>query len=161
MVEPKFRSRSRKRIKRVTPGGRRVTRYESPKTGKGKCGRCGRILSWSAERVYGGVLCGSCVGSLFRYVTMSEAKFTNPNLKNIEVHRDLTLERFLPVGWWANVSGGKITLKKESKKFEKKKSKPEAKTEKPVKNKSSAKKQKAEDKVKKKGKVKKTKKGAK
>lgn len=83
MVRPALRSRSLRRVKRRTPGGRVVTLYEKRKPGPARCARCGRPLagvpryrpnvirnmsktSKRPERPYGGVLCPSCLAELLR-----------------------------------------------------------------------------------------------
>ncbi|MCE4627808.1 MAG: 50S ribosomal protein L34e [Desulfurococcales archaeon] len=83
MVRPALRSRSRRRVKVRTPGGRQVTHYEKRKPGPARCARCGRPLAGvprlrpnrlrrmsktakRPERPYGGVLCPSCLAELLR-----------------------------------------------------------------------------------------------
>ena len=83
MVRPALRSRSLRRIKVVTPGGRRVVHYERRRPGPARCARCGRPLNGvprlrpsrlrklsktakRPERPYGGVLCPSCLAELLR-----------------------------------------------------------------------------------------------
>ena len=83
MVRPALRSRSLRRIKVVTPGGRNVTHYERRKPGPARCARCGRPLNGvprlrpsqlrklsktakRPERPYGGVLCPRCLAELLR-----------------------------------------------------------------------------------------------
>ena len=77
MVQPKFRSRSLRRVKVKTPGGRNVVHFERRKSGKPQCAMCGDNLKGVArgivasvkklaktqrrpERPYGGVLCCKC-----------------------------------------------------------------------------------------------------
>jgi large subunit ribosomal protein L34e len=77
MVQPKFRSRSYRRVFKRTPTGKNVLTYVRRKTGKAQCKDCGRVLSGVAsgisnlvkkmsktqrrpERPYGGVLCNVC-----------------------------------------------------------------------------------------------------
>ena len=152
MVRRYLRTRSRKRVKVRTPGGRMVLHYKKEKAGKTPCGRCGKPLNGvpnlnpsemkgvsPSDRVpsrpYAGVLCNRCLSNLVRYTTRFEVKYSNPDFKKLELHRDLTLERFLPIGWHANVSkgvvrkekaataseaGGKTVKKKEKKKTQQK-----------------------------------------
>ena len=77
MVEGRLKSRSYKRKKIRTPGGRLKTVYTRKKPGKAQCGECGRPLagvprakekelkklpksSRRPERPFGGVLCSIC-----------------------------------------------------------------------------------------------------
>ncbi|MFW6014061.1 MAG: 50S ribosomal protein L34e [Nanoarchaeota archaeon] len=77
MPQPRFRSRSLRRVKVTTPGGVTKTVYKRRKPSKPKCGECKRPLTGTArelpskmrnisksskrpERPYGGVLCSSC-----------------------------------------------------------------------------------------------------
>lgn len=77
MPRPSQRSRSLRRLKRTTPGGRRVIRYERRKNSPAKCAVCGKTLSGvpigrdseirnlpktrkRPERPYGGNLCSAC-----------------------------------------------------------------------------------------------------
>ena len=124
MTSPRHRSRSVKKRKVRMPGGNTLTHYRKGKPSKHKCGRCGKILPGvpsknrsdakkmkKSERIpsraYAGNLCNECVDSLVRYRTRFEAKFGYPDFSDLELRRDLTLERFLPRGWWQEVSGGK------------------------------------------------------
>ncbi len=78
MVQPKFRSRSLRRVYVRTTKGKSVIHYERRKPGKPQCSDCGDYLKGVAsgitfkvkklsktqrrpERPYGGVLCGSCM----------------------------------------------------------------------------------------------------
>lgn len=73
-----YRTRSWRRVKRVTPGGRLVVHYEKRKPGKAKCAICGTELHGvpalrpsklgklaktekRPERPYGGVICPKCL----------------------------------------------------------------------------------------------------
>lgn len=122
MVKPMLRTRSRKRVQKRTPGGRVVTHYKAEKAKAKTCARCGEALSGVANatnselsklsksekiptRAYAGVLCQGCVESLYRYSTRLEVKYTNPEYSDIEITRDLTLEKFLPRGWFKKLSG--------------------------------------------------------
>lgn len=77
MPQPRFRSRSYRRIKVTTPGGVNKTTYKPRKPTKAICGSCGGVLPGVAreipsvmrnipkssrrpERPYGGVLCSKC-----------------------------------------------------------------------------------------------------
>lgn len=121
MVKPMLRSRSKKKVQRRTPGGRTVTHYKKKKPAKQKCGRCGRLLSGvpntipsevrklsKSERVptrpYAGVLCAKCVEDLVRYTTRFEVKFNYPEFSGMDLMRDLTIEKFLPRGWFDSIS---------------------------------------------------------
>lgn len=132
MVRRSLRTRSVKKVKVATPGGRNVTHFRSEKPGKGVCGRCGGQLSGvslgsatearnmpasskAPARPFGGVLCSDCLDELVRYVTRMEVKNIVPDYTELNVQRDLTLEKFLPGGWYGGVSKGAI-LKKVSKK---------------------------------------------
>jgi len=99
MVSPAKRSRSVKKIKKRTPGGRTVTHYRGGKARKASCGRCAGLLDGSPERLYGGVLCSGCLTELLRYVTRFEAKYGVEGFEDLPIARDLTLEKFLPRGW--------------------------------------------------------------
>ncbi len=76
MPEPRFRSRSLRRVKKKLPGGKTITRYEKRKPKVAKCARCKKELKGVArerpykmqklgskkkvERPYGGYLCSKC-----------------------------------------------------------------------------------------------------
>ncbi len=77
MPQPRYKSRSYRRIKVTTPGGVNKTVYKPRKPQKSKCGSCGNVLPGVArestskmrnipktakrpERPYGGVLCTKC-----------------------------------------------------------------------------------------------------
>jgi len=64
------------------------------------------------ERPYGGLLCPGCVDALVRYVTRMEVRHMKPGFEDLDLARDLTIEKFLPRGWWATVSSGKKLPKK-------------------------------------------------
>lgn len=117
MVAPRYRSRSKKRRQVRIPGGKTVIRYKRKKPSRNHCGRCGKPLSGVPnyipsemgklgkskkipERPYAGVLCNECVERLFRYKTRFEVRFKYPEFKDMELKRDLTIERFLPITWW-------------------------------------------------------------
>ncbi len=77
MSQPRYRSRSYRRIKITTPGGVNKTVYKARKPKKPSCGSCGAKMpgvvrelpakvrnipktSRRPERPYGGVLCSKC-----------------------------------------------------------------------------------------------------
>jgi large subunit ribosomal protein L34e len=117
MVAPMYRSRSKKRRQVRTPGGKTVTHYKRKKPKENHCGRCGKPLQGVPnyipsemkelgksekvpERPYAGVLCTGCVEKLIRYKTRFEVKSKYPEFKDLDVVRDLTIEKFLPAAWW-------------------------------------------------------------
>jgi large subunit ribosomal protein L34e len=87
MVSPRRRSRSLKRIKIRTPGGKSVVHYERSRKTIARCGRCGaqlngvprdvrdlRNLSKSSKRpnrAFGGVLCHKCLEEIYREIIRS------------------------------------------------------------------------------------------
>ncbi len=128
MVEPSKRTRSTKKVKVRTPGGKTTTHYRGEKTKDATCGRCQKPLSGVATdtatkmksmaksskvpaRPYAGILCPQCLDTLIRYVTRFEVKYTFDKFKDLEIERDLTLEKYLPRSWYDNVIVGKITRK--------------------------------------------------
>ncbi|MEA3255668.1 MAG: 50S ribosomal protein L34e [Candidatus Altiarchaeota archaeon] len=121
MVKPMLRSRSKKKVQRRTPGGKTVTHYKKKKPGKQHCGRCAKILTGvpntipskvrelsKSKRVptrpYAGVLCAKCVEDLIRYTTRFEVKYGYPEFSEMELRRDLTIEKFLARGWFDSMS---------------------------------------------------------
>lgn len=92
------------------------------KTKKKRCARCKKTLGGVAygsssqirklpkskkvpERKYAGILCANCLENLLRYKVRFEAKFSYPEkFKELELRRDLTLEKFLPQGWYSELS---------------------------------------------------------
>ncbi|MCK4927724.1 MAG: 50S ribosomal protein L34e [Candidatus Aenigmarchaeota archaeon] len=77
VMEPRFRSRSFKRIKRSLPGGSNVIHYRRKGVSKAHCASCGTVLpavptgkdaqiaklaktEKRPERPFGGVLCSKC-----------------------------------------------------------------------------------------------------
>ena len=81
MPEPRYRSRSLRRIYTKTPGGKTVVHYKRRKPSKAKCGKCGSLLKGVVrerpykmmkmcktkkrpERPYAGVLCSRCLRKL-------------------------------------------------------------------------------------------------
>ena len=128
MVRPSMRTRSRRKVKLTTPGGRAVTHFRRKKAGKATCGRCGRPLQGVASgspteirglsrssripaKPYAGVLCPGCLDALLRYVTRMEVQHAVPEFSDLNLQRDLTLEKFLYRGWWADVTAGKVKRK--------------------------------------------------
>lgn len=78
MPRPTLRSRSLRRVKVRTPGGRLVIHYERRKPGPARCAICGAVLGGvprerpsrlrklahterRPERPYGGVICPRCL----------------------------------------------------------------------------------------------------
>ncbi|MBD3387906.1 MAG: hypothetical protein GF416_02555 [Candidatus Altiarchaeales archaeon] len=133
MVAPSKRTRSTKKVRRKTPGGKNTTLFRRAKSAKPRCGRCGKQLSGMASgtatemksfnksskvpaRPYAGVLCTDCLDGLVRYVTRMEAKHKESAFADLNLQRDLTLEKYLPRGWWGEVSAGKVSVKKDGKK---------------------------------------------
>jgi len=148
MVMRRLRGRAVKKTKVAVPGGRTVTHFKERKTGKNVCGRCGRPLGGTPSdapvevgklahsekapaRKYAGILCGNCVESLVRYVTRFEVKFNYPEYRELPLTRDLTIERFLPAGWWDTVQKPRAEKKKKPRKLKVEKAEKKAK-EKPA-----------------------------
>jgi ribosomal protein L34E len=154
MVKPGMRTQAVKKVKRRTPGARTVTHFRRGRASRIKCGRCGRGLSGVAyspagirktpkgsrtpTRPHAGVLCGSCLDALVRYATRMEVKYTNPEYADLDFRRDLTLEKYLPRGWFQQISSGKRWQKSRKKKSFKKTD--DSKTKKTVKKSSKKKK---------------------
>ncbi len=84
MVRPAYRSRSRRRVYKRTPGGRTVIHYEKRKPKAARCAICGRPLGGvprgrpveirklakterRPERPYGGYICPDCLRKLYKY----------------------------------------------------------------------------------------------
>lgn len=74
-----------RRLDRVTPTGRHVIHYKRRSNSMPHCGICGRELSGisikknakgrtrkSNERIFGGVLCGSCTADVVKYASRVE-----------------------------------------------------------------------------------------
>ena len=121
MTAPQYRSRSKKRKNVRVPGGKTVMHYKAKKPSQHVCGRCKKILTGVPnavpselaklsktekvpERPYGGALCTECTERLFRYKTRFEVKYKYPEFSELEIKRDLTLERYLPTTWWENIT---------------------------------------------------------
>jgi large subunit ribosomal protein L34e len=171
MVSRHLRSRSIKRRSVRVPGGKSVVHYNKEKPKKHSCGRCGKELHGTPnaipseirsmrktervpEKPYAGILCGECLEDLMRYKTKFEVKFQYPEFSEMDFNRDLTIEKFLPGGWWKDVSAGK----KEKPKKEKVKPKKTETAEKAAAKKEMAAKKKEEAEAKKKTAVEKPKK---
>jgi len=121
MVKPMLRTRSRKRIRKKVPGGSTVTHYKEAKPARKTCGRCAKQLSGVENdvtsvlrnlsksqkvptRPYAGVLCPDCVERLITYATRFEVKHKHPEYADMNLQRDLTIEKYLPRGWFASIS---------------------------------------------------------
>ena len=121
MVKPMLRTRSKKRVMKRLPGGKTVLRFKDKKPSKKTCARCNvnlagtpsdsvsqlKKLSKSEKtptRPFTGVLCPTCVEKLVIYKTRSEVKYKYPEYADVEVRRDLTLEKFLPKGWFNSIA---------------------------------------------------------
>ncbi|MEM4268053.1 MAG: 50S ribosomal protein L34e [Candidatus Woesearchaeota archaeon] len=78
MPQPRYRSRTYRRVRKTTPGGVNKIFYSKRKPAKARCGGCGALLagvprerpsrlrrmsltSKRPERPYGGVLCSRCL----------------------------------------------------------------------------------------------------
>jgi large subunit ribosomal protein L34e len=83
MPEGRKKSRTLRRIKVKTPGGKTITHYRQRKPGKAKCAKCRKPLAGVAiaratqmnkipknqrrpERPFGGVLCSNCLKVLLK-----------------------------------------------------------------------------------------------
>lgn len=83
MPAPKYRSRTFRRIKVRTPGGRNVIHYKRRRPAKAQCAECGRVLPGTLQarvckvrntaktkkrpqRPYGGQLCTRCMRAKIR-----------------------------------------------------------------------------------------------
>jgi large subunit ribosomal protein L34e len=121
MVKPMLRTRARKKVQVKTPGGRNVRHTKEGKPSKKTCGRCGinlggvpsevssvmRNMAKSEKvpsRPYAGVLCSACVERLVIYTTRLEVKNKYPEYAEMELQRDLTIEKYLPADWYNSVS---------------------------------------------------------
>ena len=86
MPEPRFRSRTFKRIKKTLPSGTRTIQHRKPNTQHAKCAGCGKVLKGVArgsnrvmsnmpkskkrvERPFGGNLCSACARSVIKAET--------------------------------------------------------------------------------------------
>jgi large subunit ribosomal protein L34e len=83
MPEPRYRSRTYRRVKKKLPGGKTVTHYEKRKPSVAKCSKCGALLKGiprerphrmqklgiskkRPQRPYGGYLCTKCSRELIK-----------------------------------------------------------------------------------------------
>jgi large subunit ribosomal protein L34e len=76
MPKPMHRSRSFRRLSRVTPGGRNVVHYERRKTSMPHCAICRAELGGisvkggksrrTTSRLFGGVLCANCTATVVK-----------------------------------------------------------------------------------------------
>lgn len=107
---PGKRSKKRyRRVQRRTPSGATVTHYVERRPKGASCARCKSALRGVARerptkraalpknrrrvtRRFGGMLCHKCIFKLEKYKTRMETGFP--------VKRDLTIEKFLPKGWY-------------------------------------------------------------
>lgn len=84
MPKPMQRSRSMRRLDRVTPKNRHVIHYKRRPGSLPHCGRCGKELngipqkkgkgrtSMTNARLFGGVLCASCAGTIIKLASRIE-----------------------------------------------------------------------------------------
>lgn len=85
MPKPMHRSRSFRRLDRVTPSGRHVIHYERRKPSMPHCGICGSELNGismgksansrsrrSNARMFGGVLCARCTAEVIKLASRIE-----------------------------------------------------------------------------------------
>ena len=97
MPKPYQRSRSLRRLDRVTPKGRHVIHYKRRANSMPHCSICGRELSGISiksnakgrtlrtnARIFGGVLCAGCTSDVIKYasrVEQGEIKLTDVGVK--------------------------------------------------------------------------------
>ena len=85
MPKPMHRSRSYRRLDRVTPSGRHVLHYERKKARMPHCAICGSELNGinigksangksrkSNSRIFGGVLCANCTSEVVKLASRIE-----------------------------------------------------------------------------------------
>ena len=85
MPKPMHRSRSYRRLDRVTPSGRHVLHYERKKGSMPHCAICGGELNGinigknakgrsrkSNSRIFGGVLCANCTANVIKLASRIE-----------------------------------------------------------------------------------------
>ncbi|VVB55321.1 50S ribosomal protein L34e [uncultured archaeon] len=175
MVRPNLRGRSIKKSQRKTPGGKTVTHFRAKKASAATDPRTGKKLHGVAikraakagalpasqrkiSRPYGGHLGADTVDALIRYAARQNAKISNPELSNLPLHRDLSLEKYLPPGWkeknvrspskWSppkkKEGSTEEKPKKPTEKTQAKKEKPAAKTKRAMKGEKKAAKKKSE-----------------
>ncbi len=99
-------------IKNRTKTGKTAVRYVKKKPKQAACARCGVRLQGvprgspvalgkmtrsrrRVSRKYGGVLCSACVRKVERYRARLESGYPS--------RRDLTIEKFLPEGWYSSL----------------------------------------------------------
>jgi large subunit ribosomal protein L34e len=99
-------------LKKRTPKGRNVRHYVKQKPDQAMCTRCSARLQGipreipsvlrhmsrsqrTVSRKFGGVLCNTCVRESEKYKTRMEDGYA--------VKRDLTIEKFLPKGWFSSL----------------------------------------------------------
>ena len=133
MVEPRKRSRSVKKTSKRTPKGKTVIHYKKKKAGKPSCGRCSKTVPESNKKAYGSTLCSKCTEDLLRYAVHWKAKLTSEDLKDLGLSRDLTIEKYLPKGWYKDLEAGIVKPKKKKAEYRKPKIKPTASKEAPKK----------------------------
>jgi len=100
-------------VKRRTPKGRTSIHYLKQKPKKATCARCRASLGGvpraipsrlkkmtrsqrRVSRKFGGVLCSKCVRVVEKYKARLEDGYV--------IKRDLTIEKYLPKGWYASLS---------------------------------------------------------
>ncbi|MBU0761636.1 MAG: hypothetical protein KKD39_01310 [Candidatus Altiarchaeota archaeon] len=128
MVQPSKRTRSKKKIKVKTPGGKNVTHFRLGKAKKKKSAIYGKPLSGVVsgtatkmrntvksgkipKRPYAGVLNPQELDQLIRYVVRTEAKYGSKELKDLNLPRNLILEKYLPRGWFEKATAGEVLKK--------------------------------------------------
>ncbi|MGC9099250.1 MAG: 50S ribosomal protein L34e [Candidatus Micrarchaeia archaeon] len=85
MPRPMYRSRSLRKLARVTPKKRKVMHYKKKHTGLPRCAICGKELNGinvdryskgkslrSNERIFGGVLCANCTADIIKLASRIE-----------------------------------------------------------------------------------------
>jgi len=120
MVAPKDRSRSKKRVSRRTPGGKTKVHYKKKKKKSPSCSRCKKTTTLGVTKIYGGSLCPACTEASVRYETQFTAKHLLEEYSDLDLARDLTIEKFLPKGWYKNVVAGTPKKKRKTKSPKKK-----------------------------------------
>ncbi|MGC8538405.1 MAG: 50S ribosomal protein L34e [Candidatus Micrarchaeia archaeon] len=100
MPQPRYRSRSYRRLARVTPKKRNVTHYVRKSSALPHCAICGKELNGisssrkakgktlkSNARIFGGVLCSSCTAEVIKLASRienGEMKLNDINIKQRE-----------------------------------------------------------------------------
>ncbi len=133
MVEPAKRTRSKKKTKVRTPGGKTVTHFKRPRANRARSAISGTQLSGVAtgtatqlknmnksskvpSRPYAGVLAPQELDNLIRYLARTEAKYGSEQMRDLNLTRNLVLEKYLPRGWFEKASNGEILVKTEKSK---------------------------------------------